>query len=135
MQSFRTRHVAMSVAIFALALVAAACSATGSHPKAVEPTPSVVSSTTSSTATSTTIAHTEVTIFNPFTPNGPGPGVVVTFHTTAQCNPGSEGDGTRADAYRCFLDKAEPDGANIEDPCFTNPFTFSAPLLCFVSPL
>ena len=77
---------------------------------------------------------TQTMIFNPFAGDGTGPGVVVIFHTTAQCEPSSEGDAGRADAYRCFLDHPAPDGGNITDPCFTNPFTFSAPLLCFVSP-
>ncbi len=87
------------------------------------------------TTPTTNIAATQVVIFNPFIASGPGPGVVVALRTTAQCHPGSEGDSSRTDAYRCFLDKTEPNGGNIADPCFTNPFNFSAPLLCFVSPV
>jgi len=49
------------------------------------------------------IGRTQVVSFSPFAGSRPGPGVVVTFHTTAKCNPGSEGDGSRANAYRCFL--------------------------------
>jgi hypothetical protein len=133
-----TGRVATRMALIAITFVAVACSATGSHPKAAGSTSSGVSSTTTTTITptpTTTTARTQVVIFNPFVASGPGPGVVVTFRTTAQCHPGSEGDSSRTDAYRCFLDETEPNGGNIADPCFTNPFTFSAPLLCFGSPV
>lgn len=121
--------------LLVVALVTAACTDTGGHPKpAASSVMSVTTTTTTSTPT-TNIARTQVVIFNPFIASGPGPGVVVTFHSSAQCQPGSEGDSSRADAYRCFLDHPEPNGGNIADPCFRNPYTFSAPLLCFASPL
>jgi len=136
MRFTRTDLASIKTLLLVIALATTACSATDSRPKPAGSTSSVVSSTTTSNATSTTaVASTQVVIFNPFIASGPGPGVIVTFHSSAQCQPGSEGDDSRADAYRCFLDHPEPNGGNIADPCFTNPYTFSAPLLCFASPL
>lgn len=128
------------MAFLAFVLMTAACGATGGHPKVAASTSTAAPSTTTtsmivSSTTTTPVTRTQVVIFNPFAGNGPGPGVVVTFHTTGQCEPGSEGDDGRADASRCFLDHPEPNGGNIADPCFTDPFTLSAPLLCFASPL
>ena len=136
MRFARTDHSSIRSLLLVIALATAACSAAATRPKAVGSASSVTSLTTTTNVTSTTnIAATQVVIFNPFVASGPGPGVIVTFRTTAQCHPGSEGDSSRADAYRCFLDKSESNGGNIADPCFTNPFTPSAPLLCFASPL
>lgn len=90
---------------------------------------------TASSTTAAVVTSTQVVIFNPFVASGPGPGVVVTFHTTAGCSPGSEGDDSRENAYRCFFDHTAPNGDGIGDPCFTNPFDPSTPLLCFISPL
>jgi hypothetical protein len=55
------------------------------------------------------------------------------FQTTARCENNSEADSSRSDAYRCFLNQNEPNGSNLADPCFSDPFGGSD-LLCFQSP-
>jgi hypothetical protein len=83
----------------------------------------------------TTTAVTQQMTLNPFSPRGLGPGVRVVFQTTASCENGSEADSSRADAYRCFLTQSEPNGGNIADPCFSDPFGSLGYLLCFESPV
>lgn len=72
----------------------------------------VVSVTPAATAT-------DVVLYDPFEADGVTPRLPVSLATTGTCQ-GSLAD-DRPDAYRCFIDKAEPDGANIEDPCFAGP--------------
>lgn len=93
------------------------------------------STTTTSASTKTTIpsSSTQQIVFNPFVPAGPGPGITIGFKTTGHCQ-GSLADSTRTDAYRCFLDQNEPNGGNIEDPCFSNPYGGGGYLLCFSNP-
>jgi len=120
--------IATTLAFLAIALGASACGNSNSNPTAS-------GSRQTLSSTTTALVRTQVVVLNPFVGRRPGPGIVVTFHSTARCFPGSEGDGSRIDAYRCFLDQPEPDGGSIADPCFTDSFDPSSPLLCFRSPL
>jgi hypothetical protein len=72
----------------------------------------VVSVTPAATAT-------DVVLYDPFEADGVTPRLPVSLATTGTCQRSLADD--RPDAYRCFIDKADPDGANIEDPCFAGP--------------
>jgi|GEM_PF-1329651 len=74
---------------------------------------------------------TDVVLYDPFSKDGATSRLPVSLATTGSCQ-GSLAD-DRPDAYRCFIDKAEPDGTNIEDPCFAGPNN-PAFLLCAHDP-
>jgi hypothetical protein len=60
--------------------------------------------------------------------------VTITLTTTGSCQPSNRNAGN-GNAFRCFIDEADPDGGNVEDPCFApSGGPAGGSLLCLDSP-
>lgn len=69
-------------------------------------------------------------LYQPFTPKGPKPDVVIATETSGTCFGASVASRTREDALRCITDSSE-----ILDPCFEDPFPHAPlALICVADP-
>jgi hypothetical protein len=79
-------------------------------------------------------AATQVIPANPYVGSPSAAGVAIALTVTGDCQ-SSNKDAADRNAFRCFIEQTDPDGGNIEDPCFAPPAGGNdGSLLCLSSP-